>query len=256
MCLQESEWSHLFCVCKTWHEATLDSLCWQSLYFPDFEPFPLFTYYDVHGFEKFGPFYDKFVQEYRIDTSCFSITAFIKLVVKRSNGKALELKMPGFSTEEALRYVSDACPSLRVLSLPDDLIIFKHSQIIPEVIGKWKFLEQLCLGANLNKIAAHHIGQPIKHSYGCLSMSEHFKTLLALDSHFCHELVLDQILVQVGTHCKHFMGLQINQGIVGQVEASTIVNLLPNIKHLKVIRSHIDRDGIVTLLQAAIGSIS
>lgn len=73
-------------------------------------------------------------------------------------------------------------------------------------------------------------------------MSEHFKTLLALDSHFCHELVLDQIPVL-------FMGLQIDQGIVGQVEASTIVSLLPNIKYLKVIGSHIERDGVVTLLQ-------
>lgn len=126
-------------VCKTWHEATLNSLCWLSLYFPDFEPFPLFTHSEsnVHGIESFGPFYDKFVQEYRIDTSCFSITAFIKLVVKRSNGKALELKMPGFSSEKALRYVSDACPNLRVLSLPDDLMIFKH--IFPNYSGSdWK----------------------------------------------------------------------------------------------------------------------
>lgn len=118
MCLQESEWSHLFCVQDMARSNPRFLMLAISLYIPDFEPFPLFTHSEsnVHGIES-----------------------FIKLVVKRSNGKAL-----GFSTEKALRYVSDACPNLRVLSLPDDLMIFKHSQIIPEVIGKWKFLEQLC----------------------------------------------------------------------------------------------------------------
>ncbi|KAK9936635.1 hypothetical protein M0R45_013464 [Rubus argutus] len=45
----------------------------------------------------------------------FSITCFCKLVVDRSGGKALLLKLPQFCIEEALRYVSDKCPLLEAL---------------------------------------------------------------------------------------------------------------------------------------------
>ncbi|KAL6146369.1 hypothetical protein ACLB2K_057049 [Fragaria x ananassa] len=227
-------------VCKSWYAATLDPLCWQYLYFPDLEP-SLLTGPNSTKLESYGPFYDKFVEEYHIERnrSRFSITAFIKLVVNRSNGKALELKMPGFSTEEALRYVSDACPNLRVLNLPDDLQIFKHSGIIPEVIGKWKSLEQLHLGSNLKKINALVDGASPRYFSEYLQSS-----LLAC---VCHDN-LNKILEQIGIHCKHFMGLQLEIEKVDIATASEIVKYLPDIKFLKLIQCYIQNDGIVTVL--------
>lgn len=57
--------------------------------FPAFEPFPLFNddndENQLEHSQIFSPFYDKFVDEYGIDTSRFRIICFIKLVVNCSN---------------------------------------------------------------------------------------------------------------------------------------------------------------------------
>ncbi|KAL6198461.1 hypothetical protein ACLB2K_028250 [Fragaria x ananassa] len=162
-------------VCKSWHEATLSPLCWTCLKFPDHKPYPLF----VDKAEdiatppwSFGPFYEKFIDQYGIDKSRFSITAFIKMVVDRSKGQATLLKLPQFITEAALRYVSDACPLLKHLTFEDNLVIFKHYQILPEVIGKWKFLESLLLGGTMVLIHQHfNIGKTFgKYFWGLLTL--------------------------------------------------------------------------------------
>lgn len=232
-------------VCKSWYKTSLNPLCWQNLSFPDFLPYPLFI--DIaeedDGPLSFGPFYDKFVNEYGIDRSRFSITAFVKSVVDRSNGKAIYLTLPEFCTEEALRYVSDECPLLKFLWLTDDLVVFKHSQIMPEVIGKWKLLECLILGSGLVNIV-----EQIGGTNNARGLSKHFEVLLTSQTPLCYN-VLDRILEQTGTHCKYLSYLMIYDDSLGEVEASTIVNLLPNLKKLLVRNCRIERDSVVTLLR-------
>ena len=64
-------------VCKSWHKETLNPSCWNSLIFPDFEPeFPYV--------ERDYPIFDRFVSEFGLDRDHFSVTAFIKFVVNRS----------------------------------------------------------------------------------------------------------------------------------------------------------------------------
>lgn len=237
-------------VCKSWYATTLNPLCWKFLSFPEFEPYPLFTAVDDTNVKpkSFGPFYDKFVEENQIDRTRFSITGFIRLVVNRSNGKALRLKLPQFCTEEALRFVADRCPAIRYLHFSDDLVLFKHSQILPEVIGKWKFLEHLTLGGNMENIMRQFQGKSGEH------LSRDFEeALLSLDSGSAITPIsnknLCEILVQFGIHCKRMRSLHIFDASIGEAEASTIVTSLPNLVYLTLGQSHIERDSLVTLLQ-------
>ncbi|KAM5560697.1 hypothetical protein ABKV19_021722 [Rosa sericea] len=236
-------------VCKSWYDASHNPLCWKFLHFPEFEPYPLFTAVPVADAnvepKSFGPFYNKFVEDYQIDSSRFSITGFIKLVVNRSKGKALELKLPQFCTEEALRYVADACPGIRYLQFSDDLVLFKHSQILPEVIGKWKFLERLTLGGNMENIMKQFqvkSGEQLSRDFE--------ETLSSLDSvSRISNKNLHEILVQVGIHCKRLRALHIFDVCVGQAEAEAIVTGVPNLVFLTLGSSRIERNTLVTLLQ-------
>ncbi|XP_062003520.1 F-box/LRR-repeat protein At3g48880-like [Rosa rugosa] len=229
-------------VCKSWYAASLNPLCWKFLSFPDFEPYPLFTGMHEIDFEtrKFGPFYDKFIRKYRIRRTRFSITGFVKLVASRSNGKATYLKLPGFCTEEALRYVSEACPELRMLYLCDDLVIFKHTQIISELIGKWKHLEHLTLGGNCGEILKQYRGNG---DY----LSKNFEALTSFK--YNSNGTLHRILLQIAIHCKHFRSLHIFETLVGEVEAWAIVTMLPDLTHLTLAQSRIERDTLFTLLR-------
>ncbi|KAL6132929.1 hypothetical protein ACLB2K_065168 [Fragaria x ananassa] len=53
-------------VCKSWYAASLNPICWEILHFPEFEPYPLFSTVDDTNVEpkSFGPFYNKFVEDY------------------------------------------------------------------------------------------------------------------------------------------------------------------------------------------------
>ncbi|PRQ44205.1 putative F-box domain, leucine-rich repeat domain, L domain-containing protein [Rosa chinensis] len=222
-------------VCKSWYVTSLNPLCFQSLIFPDFMPFPLFTYSNnsKEPPRSFGPFYDKFIDEYGIDKSRFSITAFVKFVVNRSNGLAIQLKLPEFCTKEGLMFVSDACPLLKNVWLPDDLVIFKTSHIVSQLIRKWKFLESLILGFGMLNIMDQYEmdGRP-------KFLSEHFNKLLTMKDFFSPN-ALDAILVQIGTHCKHFTDLMVYHTSLGEVEASRIVKC----------HCRINRDSVVTVLR-------
>ncbi|KAM5563239.1 hypothetical protein ABKV19_018083 [Rosa sericea] len=249
-------------VCKSWYKTTLNPLCWLSLRFPDYVPCPLFignvdddddddddddgmfigNVDDDDGPRSFGPFYDKFIDQYGIDKSRFSITAFVKCVVNRGCGNVTLLDLPEFCTEEAVRYVSDECPRLKVIWFRDDLVMFKSSQIIPEVIAKWKLLESVYFGGSMVRIL-----KQIERS--CPeNLSKHFMGLLALESPLCYN-VLDRILVQIGTHCKYFTDLNIFHATLGEVEATTIANSLPNLQSLFMRNCRIERDSVVMLLR-------
>ncbi|KAL6146345.1 hypothetical protein ACLB2K_057026 [Fragaria x ananassa] len=231
-------------VCKSWYATSHNPLCWKSLSFPDFEPNPMFVSVHEIDFEtrKFGPFYDKFINEYRINRTRFSITGFIKLVIKRSDGKATSLKLPGFCNEEGLRYVSETCPELRMLHLCDDLVLFKHCRVVSELIGKWKYLEHLTLGGKCGEILKQYSGE------GSVEyLSKSFEALLAFDKF--SDGNLHKILVQVGIHCKNFRSLHIFETLVGEAEALAIVTMLPGLMDLTLGQSRIERDNLVMLLQ-------
>ncbi|KAL6206874.1 hypothetical protein ACLB2K_024120 [Fragaria x ananassa] len=230
-------------VCKSWHKAALNPKCWTCLEFPDHRPYPVFvnTVEEIDTPPRsFGTFYDKFIHVYRIDKSRFSITAFVKMVVDKSKGKATELELPMCGTEAALRYVADACPLLRALTFVDDLVIFKHSQILPEVIGKWKFLEKFFLGGSLI-LTVEHVNDG---RYFC----KYFQELLAPETPSCYN-VLERIIVQIGTHCKQFRFLNLILIHLLQVEALAIVNFLPHLRTILAGRCIMERDSVLTVVR-------
>ncbi|KAL6176512.1 hypothetical protein ACLB2K_053145 [Fragaria x ananassa] len=224
-------------VCKSWHEATLDPLCWQNLSFPDFLPL-LEPPKSCTSLGALDPFYYKFVDKCRVkNTTTFSITAFVRMVVGRSHGKAVEIKLPGFIDEETLRYVSDSCPGIRVLCLPDDLVLFKHSRVVSELTGKWKLLEQLHLGGNLKQI----------HTFRADLDKQRMNELFAMGDVWLCETIMDDILKQIGIHCKHFVGLGIAHAY--KLNASTIVESLPNLKYLWFEESHLEMKSLHALVK-------
>ncbi|KAM7485793.1 hypothetical protein LguiA_001802 [Lonicera macranthoides] len=107
-------------VCKSWYEATLDPRCWQSLVFPD----NLFTSRIMDGYE---------------DKELFDVAKFIRFVVNRSQKSVTILALPNNCDLGA------QCPSLKYLSLPDNLIAFDRDCIILTNIEKWKNLRSLTL---------------------------------------------------------------------------------------------------------------
>lgn len=94
-------------VCKSWHKASLDPNCWESLIFPI-----IFTsFYDSKVETEdwtSDPFLKRFVREYRINKRRFSITSFMKFMVNRSKGCATEIRLPVCASEAALKHVADS----------------------------------------------------------------------------------------------------------------------------------------------------
>nr|XP_011461970.1 PREDICTED: F-box/LRR-repeat protein At3g48880-like [Fragaria vesca subsp. vesca] len=230
-------------VCKSWYKASLSPECWTCLFFPDYVPTPLLvsTVEEIEmGPQSFGTFYEKFIDEYGIDKSRFSITGFVKLVVGRSKGKATELELPMYGTKAALRYVANVCPLLRHLSFQDDLVIFKHSRILPQVIGKWKFLESLSLRPRLV------VNDEQKRDGNC--WTRYFQELLAPDI-LSRNNVLERIIAQIGTHCKHFRQLNLIQTHLHQDGALAIANFLPHLQIIVAVGCIIQRDSISTIVR-------
>ncbi|XP_016647189.1 PREDICTED: F-box/LRR-repeat protein At3g48880-like [Prunus mume] len=165
--------------CKSWHKATLNPSCWRDL----------------------------FASEYQIDRDRCSVTAFLKFVINRSSGNATVLKLPKCCTVEAFEFAANVCPGLVTLSLPLKLLDSDNTNL--ELIGKWKNLEVLSLGACLN---------------------------------------LAQILAIIQTHCKNFYGLDLSKGYVDEHHALSIAKLVPNITYLNLKGAKVYHDSLVTLL--------
>lgn len=132
-------------VCKSWCAATLNPSCWLSIDIPDivtdrmmFDPLAMESW-------KFDPFLKRFVHEYRINKTNFSVTAFIKFVINRSKGHATFVRLP-LCSQASVEYVADMCPNLKDLSSPNML-----TTIHPGLIQKWKHLESLTLGCYITK---------------------------------------------------------------------------------------------------------
>ncbi|XP_020409442.1 F-box protein FBW2 [Prunus persica] len=125
----ESLLSDVPLVCKSWYRASLDPSCWECLIFQEIETsyfgFPV----ETENWRSV-PLLQRFVDEYQIDESRFSVTAFIK------------------------------CGNLKGVALLRNLVTHKSSVIL-ELIGKWKHLEFLILGSThrleeiLSRISIH-----------------------------------------------------------------------------------------------------
>ncbi|XP_022764557.1 putative F-box/LRR-repeat protein 23 [Durio zibethinus] len=131
-------------VCKSWHRASLNPMCWKTLIFPKIKD---------DRFDLDYTFRERLMDTYQIKK--FSVTAFIKSIVDRSHGNATTLFLPEGCSEEALKYVADKCSALKQLGLPAD-IRFEQSLAIQELIEKSKNLEYLLLRSffNLKEVLA------------------------------------------------------------------------------------------------------
>ncbi|XP_042484543.1 F-box/LRR-repeat protein At3g48880-like [Macadamia integrifolia] len=172
-------------VCKSWYRSSLYPECWRRLRFPGRvwdidEPSPF-------GFNQFS---QRFINEYQLEH--FSVRGFVKLAVSRSRRSAVSVWLPCDCTSEILEFVSNECPALKAMGMPQSVLQL-HRKVIPELVGKWKDLQRLHLG------------------------STHFS--------------FKEILIHVSLNCKNFNGLSV-RGKVGNYEASAIATLLPNIKNL------------------------
>ncbi|KAL6191258.1 hypothetical protein ACLB2K_037649 [Fragaria x ananassa] len=91
-------------VCKSWHKATLNPSSWQYLIFPDLT-------INHFGFDlrngDWCTLIERFVDEYRLDESRFSVTAFVKFIISRSKGKAVTLRLSPCASEDVLKYAAD-----------------------------------------------------------------------------------------------------------------------------------------------------
>lgn len=59
---------------------------------------------------------------------------------------------------------------------------------------------------------------------------------------------LEEILAVLGKHCKQFCGLDLSNAYIFDHEASTIVNLAPNIKYLNLRGAKTNRNSVFTIL--------
>ncbi|XP_059630098.1 F-box/LRR-repeat protein At3g48880-like [Cornus florida] len=106
-------------VCKSWHNATRNPLCWHHLDFPN-------------SFKS------------RLGSERFNATELIKFAVNRSGEFAVSLSLPYYFTADALDCLTEGCPGLKFLTLPS--ISWEGiTPCLPRAIGKWKNLETLRL---------------------------------------------------------------------------------------------------------------
>ncbi|PSS23950.1 F-box/LRR-repeat protein [Actinidia chinensis var. chinensis] len=189
-------------VCKSWYKATLNPQCWRSL---DFSKLMFDDSWD------FDDLTSRLMDKYHLEGK-FRITAIIKSVIKRSGRSATYIALPLLPdncTEEALLYVADGCPALRVLVLPSDVLDCRKFKM-QNHISKWTNLEFLKLQT-------------------CFHMQE--------------------LLAPISVHCKNFIALTIASANIGKDEASAIVNFLPNIKLLGLRYASMKMENLVTILQ-------
>ncbi|XP_061992833.1 F-box protein FBW2-like [Rosa rugosa] len=217
-------------VCKSWHRASHNPSCWQSLIFPDIDHNAVDEdeniKYDASSADNeskpqsFGAFYDRFMHEYQIDSGRFSIGGIIKVVIKRSNGLPTVLKLPQNSTEEVLTSVSDVCPGLKFLSLSCDYkfsILSKYSLAVQELITNCTNLETLSLESSCHRYR---------------------------NQRFNHVA----LLVQISIHCKNVVDLRVSNSQICKYGTFSIATLLPKIKYLSFRKCDIDQKDLISLL--------
>ncbi|KAJ6796595.1 F-box/LRR-repeat protein-like [Iris pallida] len=169
-------------VCKPWLEASMDVQCWRVLNLRDIDLMP------------WSGFSARFKQAY--SAKRFSFAGFMKNLIDRSRGSAVELAFPSerFASLQELEYASTNCSKLKVLGLPN--MFQQEDKHLPGFIRKWKDLE--------------------------------FLTMARKPSSFV------EMVEQIGLHCKNFKGLSLSGTVVDDEDAFAIVEHLPKLRHLVV----------------------
>ncbi|KAL6146490.1 hypothetical protein ACLB2K_057169 [Fragaria x ananassa] len=212
-------------VCKSWHRASHNPSCWQSLDFPDIDHSAIDKDdYSDDSSEEDEPkprepnsFYDKFVHVYPIESSRFSISGIVKVVLKRSNGLATSLGLPRNCVPQVLTSVSDVIPGLKFLSLWCDYkLTMQYKLALRELFTKCTNLETLSLE----------------------SSSRNFR----------HQK-LNSFLILTHLRCKSVVDLRVLNSQMCKHDTFAISSKLPKLKYLSFRKCDMDRDGIISLLQ-------
>ena len=106
-------------------------------------------------------------------------------------------------------FIVSRCPALKALILSGNLC-YRYFPVIPELISKWKNLEQLRLGRLSN---------------------------------------MERVFEEINCHCKNFYWLCAFGANIERDTASAIVTFLPNIKYLYMRKANIDRESLEMILQ-------
>ncbi|XP_074362370.1 uncharacterized protein LOC141702621 [Apium graveolens] len=141
----------------------------------------------------------------------FDLSKLIKFVVDRSQGCATTIVLPRCISTEDLIFVSDKCPSLKVVAV-FDTYDGDVGCAISDLLAKWKKLEVLKLD-------------------GCLNL----------------DLVL--IIDEIGLNCKNFVELCVINTDINQSAASAIVSNLSTIKRLVLDRTNLEKVNLVLILR-------
>ncbi|KAK1372367.1 hypothetical protein POM88_028560 [Heracleum sosnowskyi] len=164
-------------VCKHWYQTLLNPLCWQKLVFP-------FDYTESR-------------LENALEDEEESVPRAIKFVVRRSQGCAITLVFPIFTTLEGVMFVLKKCPALKFLAVPCYTLMEDEEDIIGAVLGD-PFVQRKS------------------------------KDLLT----YRNWSYILQIIDKICLHSKNFVGLSVKQAHITNMVASTIVSKLATIKCL------------------------
>ncbi|KAK1404194.1 putative F-box/LRR-repeat protein 23 [Heracleum sosnowskyi] len=183
-------------VCKQWYRATSNPLSWQKLVFPVY-------IYQSRFFNR------------RAGALTFHISKLIKFAVGRSQGCSTTIVLPYCISREDLIFVSDKCPSLKVLAVSSSLYGIKTfeggvSCAISDLLVKWKSVE-----------------------------------VLKLDR--CSHLV--EIICKISLNCKNFMELSVTNTDIDQEVATAIVSNLSTIKRLVLDYANIEKVNLELILR-------
>ncbi|XP_031249239.1 F-box/LRR-repeat protein At3g48880-like isoform X1 [Pistacia vera] len=204
-------------VCKSWHKASLNPLCWKFLSFP----FAFDSWSNKNIIRRYR-------DQYEIEE--LSGTAFIKFIVDRSCRNATKLVFPTYCTEEALKHAADECPGLEILGLPCG-VFRQQLSIIPESITKWKNLKGLILGSSsvfidldecrsfeaiignedasaivtlLPKIKYLHLTEVSIDNENLVTILQGCKELVYLNVSYCEGLEVDDKILELSSHITTF----------------------------------------------------
>ncbi|KAJ0987290.1 hypothetical protein J5N97_005646 [Dioscorea zingiberensis] len=182
-------------VCKSWHQASLDPQCWKVLNFRTLDFMP-----SSHFAKRFSSLYS---------LKNFSVSTFMKLVIRRSSGFAVELFFPPWldAPLAELTGLPNECPRLKIIVLP---CLFSQDEMkIPEFIRGFKDLE-------------------------CLEME-------------CKPRCFLELVKEINLKCKKLVGLSM-AGYVKHEDALAMANLIPGLRYLNLSKSYMEKESLLVIL--------
>lgn len=178
-------------VCRSWYHASADPLSLRTLDFRHLD------------FNPSGPFAKRI-------SSPFSFSGFLKLVLSRSRGAAVDLSLPSFASvaKGDLCLASDECPRLKNLIL-SRIELEDETQFL-QSIAKWKELEVLEMDSKPSNLPA--------------------------------------VVKQIGKSCSNFHGLKL-RGSIEKEDVAAIVGHLPNLRRLDLSTCRLGREEVIAILE-------